>query len=268
MIKKDPQLSHIEILQPERARMEDVELVHTFSYLEDLFSYEHTFRTINSELPLSRSIVESFMMGVGGTVLAMEKTSEYHFCLNLGGGFHHSMPDHAEGFCYLNDVAIAAKLFLYHNPEKKVLIIDLDLHQGNGNAYIFRDEPRVFTFSMHQENIYPKKEKSDLDVPLQPGIRDEEYLNHLKTSLQKIEADFYPDLVFYIAGADPYENDMLGALKVSIGGLIQRDRLIRDFCLRLNSPMVMVTAGGYALDPIDTVQIHYNTVKVFAIEEY
>lgn len=267
-ICRDPELSKLKLISPEPARMEDIELVHTFNYLEDLFSYHHTFRTVRSELPLNRSIVESVMMGVGGTVKAMELSDQYQFCLNLGGGYHHAMPDHAEGFCYLNDVAIATKLYLLLNPNRKVLILDLDLHQGNGNAYIFQDEPNVFTFSMHQDNIYPKKEKSSMDIPLQPGIQDKEYLNILNSSLETIKEKFQPNLIFYLAGADPYEKDTLGELKVSMEGLMKRDRMIRDFALNLNVPLVLTLAGGYAEDWRDTVQIHFNTIKVLAVEEY
>lgn len=267
-IKSDPEMASIEILSPDMARMEDIELVHTFNYMEDLFSYEHSFRTMHSELPLSRSIVQSFMYGVGGTVAAMEKTEEYQFCFNLGGGYHHSMPDHAEGFCYLNDVAVATKLFLYLNPGKKVLIADLDLHQGNGNSCIFQDDPDVFTFSMHQGNIYPKKEDSDLDISLDPGIEDEEYLATLDDCLTKIKSSFSPDLIFYLAGADPYVGDTLGELKVSMEGMMERERRIRNFSLDLDVPTVIVTAGGYAKDPKDTVTIHYNAIKVFASEPF
>ncbi|MCC5816617.1 MAG: histone deacetylase [Leptospira sp.] len=267
-IKKDPNLDSIDILAPERARMEDLELVHTFNYLEDLFSYEHSFRTMHSELPLSRSIVDSFMHGVGGTVMAMELSETYQFCFNLGGGYHHSMPDHAEGFCYLNDVAIATRLFQYNNPDKKVLIADLDLHQGNGNSYIFKDDENVFTFSMHQGNIYPKKEDSDLDISLEPGIKDTEYLKILDDSLKKIQNEFKPDLVFYLAGADPYEGDSLGELNISMEGMMERDRRMRNFSRDLDVSTIIVTAGGYAKDPEDTVSIHYNSIRVFCSEEF
>jgi acetoin utilization deacetylase AcuC-like enzyme len=266
-IKKDYRYDSIPIIAPDRARMEDIELVHTFSYLEDLFSYEHTFRTMHSELPLNRSIVESFQYGVGGTVAAMEATSEYMFCFNTGGGYHHSFPDRAEGFCYLNDVAIATKLYLYQNPNSRVLIADLDLHQGNGNSLIFQGDDSVFTFSMHQENIYPKKETSDLDIPLSPGIQDEEYLSLLEEGIRKIESSFQPDLIFYLAGADPYEDDSLGELKVSMNGLKERDRIMKALAKKKNIPCVVVTAGGYARNPQDTVQIHMNTLEVFCIED-
>ncbi|WCL48241.1 histone deacetylase [Leptospira sp. GIMC2001] len=266
-IRKDPILKNIQILAPERAKMEDLELVHRPEYLDDLFSYEHSFRTMNSELPLSRSIVESFLYGVGGTVEAMEKTSEFQFCFNLGGGYHHSMPDHAEGFCYLNDVAIATRLFLLQNPGKKVLIADLDLHQGNGNSFIFQDDSDVFTFSIHQGNIYPKKEDSDLDIALAPGTGDEEYLRVLDESLAIIESKFLPDIIFYLAGADPYMDDSLGELKLSLDGLIARDTKIRDFSIKHNVSTVIVTAGGYANHPEDTVKIHFNSIKVFCSKD-
>lgn len=266
-IKNDPELDGFEVASPDRARMEDLELVHTFSYLEDLFSYEHTFRTMHSELPLTRNIVESFLYGVGGTVMAMEHTDRYQFCFNIGGGYHHSMPDHAEGFCYLNDVAIAAKLFQYNNPDKKVLIVDLDLHQGNGNSYIFKDDPDVFTFSMHQGNLYPKKEESDLDIALEPGIKDKEYMRLLDEALGKIKKEFKPDIIFYLSGADPYEDDSLGELKISMKGMIEKDVRMKEFSLKLGVSTVIVTAGGYAREPEDTVQIHYNSIRAFCLPE-
>jgi acetoin utilization deacetylase AcuC-like enzyme len=262
-IKKDKDLKDVEIIAPEKANMEDLELVHTNSYLDDLFSFEHTFRTMYSELPLTRNIIHSFMYGVGGTVLAMQKSNEYSFCYNIGGGYHHSLPDRAEGFCYLNDVAIATKLYLFHNPDKKVLIIDLDLHQGNGNSYIFKNHPNVFTFSIHQGNIYPKKEESNLDIAVEPGIKDKEYLRLLDDSLASIKKDFKPDLIFYLAGADPYEHDTLGEMKISMNGMKERDLRIVNFSLERNVSTVIVTAGGYAKDPNDTVRLHYNSVKIF-----
>lgn len=263
-IKSDSKLKDIEIVAPDRANMEDLELVHTNSYLDDLFSYEHTFRTMYSELPLTRSIIDSFLFGVGGTIQAMKLAKDYNFCFNLGGGYHHSFPDKAEGFCYLNDVAIATKMYQLENPGKNVLIIDLDLHQGNGNSYIFQDDPSVFTYSMHQGNIYPKKEASTLDLSLEPGIKDKEYLKILDESLSNIKMNFKPDIIFYLAGADPYEYDSLGELKISMNGLKDRDRRVRDFSLECDVSTVIVTAGGYAKDPNDTVCIHYNSVKVFS----
>lgn len=176
------------------------------------------------------------------------------------------MPDRAEGFCYLNDAAIAVKLYQRTYPGRKILFIDLDLHQGNGNSVVFQEDSDVFTFSMHQENLYPKKEKSGLDIPLEEGTEDGKYLELLTESLHKIKSDFKPDLIFYIAGADPFEGDSLGDLKLTLQGLRKRDKIVRDFVRALDVPAVILPAGGYAKDFYDTVTIHYNTIKVFATD--
>jgi acetoin utilization deacetylase AcuC-like enzyme len=262
-VKRDPVLGKMEILRPERVLDQYLELVHTKEYLDDLFSYEHTPRTLYSELPLNRNIVDSFCYGVGGTVYAMELTREHKFAFNMGGGYHHSFPERAEGFCYLNDIAIAIRKSKELSEDHKALIIDLDLHQGNGNSYIFQYDDKVFTFSMHQGNIYPKKESSNLDVHLEAGTKDDQYLTLLRDSLKAIKKDFDPEIVYFLAGADPYEDDSLGELKVSMKGLKERDRLVRKFCTDNKIPCVITLAGGYARDFRDTVEIHFNTIAVF-----
>lgn len=267
LVKRDSKLSNLYIYKPDLAKTKDLSLVHTQEFLDDFFSLKITERTQYSELPLTKQIVHSFVLAVGGTILSMELTQKYKFVYHIGGGFHHSMPDRAEGFCYLNDAAIASKLYQKEYPGKKILFIDLDLHQGNGNSFVFQDDPDVFIFSMHQENLYPKKEKSDLDISLEEGTDDKEYLELLKKSLHKIESDFKPDLIFYIAGADPFEGDSLGDLKLTFQGLRKRDQIIRDFVYSLNDTRVVILpAGGYAKDFYDTVTIHYNTIKIFAAD--
>lgn len=262
-LKQDSNFANVDVLLPPIADQIDLELVHTDQYLNDLFSYEHTPRTHYSELPLTRNIVESFLFGVGGTVFATDLTHNYQFAFNMGGGYHHSFPDRAEGFCYLNDIAVAIRRKQMNYPKVRVLIVDLDLHQGNGNSYIFKSDPNVFTFSMHQDNIYPKKEESNLDIGLAPGTRDEEYLKKLSSSLEEIGRTFKPQLVYYLAGADPYEDDSLGELKISLGGLIARDKQVYNFCKELSIPCVVTLAGGYARDFRKTIEIHFNTAKVF-----
>ncbi|AYV56931.1 histone deacetylase family protein [Leptospira kmetyi] len=266
LVKQDPKLADLYVYKPDPAKEKDLALVHTKEFLKDFFSLKITERTQYSELPLTKQIVQSFVLAVGGTILATELTQKYKFVYHIGGGFHHSMPDRAEGFCYLNDAAIAGKLYQKKHPGKKILFIDLDLHQGNGNSVVFQGDPDVFTFSMHQENLYPKKEKSGLDIPLGEGTDDKKYLELLEKSLNDIKADFKPDLIFYIAGADPFEGDSLGDLKLTFQGLRKRDKIVRDFALALNAPAVILPAGGYAKDFHDTVTIHYNTIKVFAAD--
>lgn len=260
----DEHFSKISIHEPEKANIEDLELVHTNEYLDDLLNLKITNRTKFSELPLNQRILESFLYGVGGTLLATDLTETYQFVFNLGGGLHHSFPDHAEGFCYLNDVAIAAKHFLLKNNNKQVLIIDLDVHQGNGTAKIFENSKNVFTFSMHQENIYPKKELSDFDIPLEENITDLEYLKLLDISLEKIHKVCKPDIIYYLAGADPYEGDRLGNVKLTFKGLKERDERVKNFAIKNNAKVVILAAGGYARNFMDTVKIHYNTAQIFA----
>jgi acetoin utilization deacetylase AcuC-like enzyme len=216
-----------------------------------------------SELPLTQSILETFLYGVGGTILATELTEKFDYVFNIGGGYHHSYPDHAEGFCYLNDVAVATNMYLGKYPENKVLIIDLDVHQGNGNSKIFQGDERVFTFSMHQENLYPKKEESSMDIGLPDNCSDTLYLKYLDDALDDIYKVHKPQLIYYLAGADPYEDDRLGSLKITKYGLISRDKKIKDFALKTNSKAVIVTAGGYATNTSDTVMIHYQTAREF-----
>ncbi|WP_086005180.1 histone deacetylase [Leptospira alstonii] len=266
LVKQDHKLADLYVYKPDPAKDKDLALVHTKEFLKDFFSLKLTERTQYSELPLTEQIVHSFVLAVGGTILAMELTQKYKFVYHIGGGFHHSLPDRAEGFCYLNDAAIAGKLYQKTYPGKKILFIDLDLHQGNGNSVVFQEDPDAFTFSMHQENLYPKKERSGLDVPLEEGTEDKKYLELLVESLRKIESEFKPDLIFYIAGADPFEGDSLGDLKLTFQGLRKRDKIVRDFANKLNAPTVILPAGGYAKDFYDTVTIHYNTIKVFAAD--
>ncbi|XDD49300.1 histone deacetylase [Leptospira sp. WS92.C1] len=266
LVKQDPKLASLYVHKPDPAKENDLALVHTKEFLKDFFELKLTERTQYSELPLTKEIVQSFVLAVGGTVLATKLTETYRFVYHIGGGFHHSMPDRAEGFCYLNDAAIAGKMYQKQYPDKKILFIDLDLHQGNGNSVVFQNDPDVFTFSMHQENLYPKKEKSGMDVPLPEGIDDKSYLELLEGSLQKIQSIFKPDLIFYIAGADPFEGDSLGDLKLTFQGLRKRDKIIRDFTLALDARSVILPAGGYAKDFHDTVTIHYNTIKIFAAD--
>lgn len=264
LICLDEHFSKITFHEPEKVSREQLELVHTKEYLEDLFGLKITDRTRYSELPLNERILESFLYGVGGTILATELTSRFQFVFNLGGGLHHSFSDHAEGFCYLNDVAVATRVYLKNNPGKQVLIVDLDVHQGNGNAHIFQNDPNVFTFSMHQDNLYPKKETSNFDIPLDENLKDNEYLSLLDNSLSNIEKQIKPDLIYYLAGADPFEGDRLGNIKLTFKGLRERDERIKKFAQKINSKVVILAAGGYARNFMDTIKIHYHTAQVFA----
>lgn len=261
-LKQSDHFKNHQFVEPVPVTFEDAQLVHDRSYVQDLRELNYSKRVYRSELPLNRAIVDAFMLASGGTVLAAELALQNGNSMNLAGGFHHAFADHAEGFCYLNDVAIATRKLQNEKRVKKVLVIDLDVHQGNGTARIFRFSRSVFSFSMHEEKNYPVKEKGSLDVGLPTGMNDDEYIALLTDSLQFIEKKFSPDLIFYVAGVDPYEHDRLGGLSLTKEGMKERDRVIRDFLPGI--PRCTVLAGGYALDPMDTVDLHVQTCEVLA----
>jgi acetoin utilization deacetylase AcuC-like enzyme len=250
-----------DFIEPRMATAEDLLLVHTKDYVHDLMSMLWTERTIRSELPLTEDIRNSYLLGTGGTILACQKALGCRVAVNLSGGFHHAFPDHAEGFCYTNDVAIAIRRLQRDNQVRRFLVVDCDLHQGNGTAYIFRVVPDVFTFSIHQENNYPVKQRSDLDIGLADRTGDAAYLAHLREHVPGIIDDFAPEFVIYLAGADPYEHDQLGDLSLTMDGLRQRDEFVIGECVERNIPVAVLLAGGYAVNTDDTVTIHCNTCK-------
>lgn len=249
-------------LAPLPASPEQALLAHDKAYIDDFTKLRMTPRLNRSELPLNRAIVDAFFLGVGGTIYAANAAVQYGSAMNIGGGFHHAFADHAEGFCYLNDVAIAAMDLRAQGKANRFLIIDLDVHQGNGTAKIFKDDENVFTFSMHEENNYPIKESSDLDIGLESGCNDEMYLRLLKDSMDKIRKEFEPDVVFYVAGVDPFEHDRLGGLSVTKKGMLQRDTLVKEYWSK--SKLVTVLAGGYAINTEDTIDLHFQTCEVLA----
>ncbi|MGQ9604347.1 MAG: histone deacetylase family protein [bacterium] len=241
--------------------LSDILLVHTREYIEDLRGLRLSERTYRSELPLTEEIVNAHLLMAGGTCQASEIALKEGICVHLGGGFHHAYDDHAEGFCYINDTAVAAARLMQQGIARKVIIIDCDLHQGNGTAFIFRDQPDVFTFSIHQENNYPIKERSDLDIGLPDGAEDQLYLDELRVVSEILKnKDF--EVCFYLAGADPYLSDRLGGLAVSKEGLMKRDEFVIGECFNRSIPVCILLAGGYAQDVMDVVDIHVNTVLV------
>lgn len=250
-----------DFIEPQPASIEDLLLVHTKEYVDDFMSLSWTYRTDHSELPLTEDIKMSYLIGTGGTILACQKALIDLISVNIGGGFHHAFPDHAEGFCYTNDIAIAIRKLQKNKQAQKFFVVDCDVHQGNGTAYIFRNDDNVFTFSIHQENNYPIKQKSDLDIGLNDNIGDFIYLNHLKRTIPDIMDSFKPEIVIYLAGADPYKYDRLGGLSLTINGLLQRDEFVMNECISRNIPIVVLLAGGYAINTEDTVTIHFNTCR-------
>ena len=256
-------LPKIEFAEPPLASEDDIALVHDRAYLNKLTKgtlSPHEILTL--ELPYSKELVTGSFLCCGGTILASVLALEQKIGIHIGGGFHHAFPDHGEGFCVLNDIAVAVKKLKKDKSIKKALIIDCDLHQGNGNAFIFKDDKDVFTFSIHQENNYPfYKPPSDLDIGLADRTKDKAYIECLEKHIPKVISDFKPEMIFYVAGADPYENDQIGNLALTIEGLKKRDEFIFFQGLNYGIPVAIVLAGGYAYNRDDTVRIHTNTIK-------
>lgn len=251
-----------DLIEPRPATVAELQLVHLPDYIRDFMNFEYTEQMITSELPLNREIRDFFLLATGGTIMAAEEALNRGKAINLNGGFHHAFPDHAEGFCYLHDPAIAIQKLRSANKIKRVVVIDCDLHQGNGTAYIFRREPEVFTYSIHQENIYPEKQESDLDVGLPDDADDELYLNHLGREVPAICDRFQPQLICYVAGADPFRHDQLGTVQLTKAGLKQRDAIVINNAAERGIPIFVVLAGGYAVNTADVVDIHYQTAAV------
>ena len=248
-----------DLVEPRAATWDELALVHTPEYLEKLRTGTVTREDIAQlELPWSEEMVEGFRLMVGGTIEAALAAAPV--AAHLGGGLHHAFPNHGEGFCPFNDVAVAARVLLARGLER-IAIVDLDVHHGNGTAFIFESDPRVFTFSMHQQHNYPMwKPRGSLDIGLPDGAHDATYLHELERALPAVAAH-RPQLVFYLAGADPYEDDQLGGLRITKEGLRRRDRMVIDAVRAAGVPLVVVLAGGYARRVEDTVAIHVATIE-------
>ncbi|MCW5960081.1 MAG: histone deacetylase [Pyrinomonadaceae bacterium] len=261
-----------EIEEPHPARIEDLTLVHTEDYVNRLKSGTLEKREIRRlGLPWTESLVRRTFLAVSGTINAAQTALKTGVSSNLAGGTHHAFPDRGEGFCVLNDVAVAIRVLQREGLAKRFLIIDCDVHQGNGTASIFQNDDEVFTFSIHGEKNYPLfKEVSNLDIELPDGTTDTIYLETLNEALDRI-FHHQPDIVFYLGGADPYVNDKLGRLSLSIEGLRQRDEMVLNYARSHSVPIVTTLSGGYAQDIRDTVEIHCNTIRavksVFGVQE-
>ena len=251
-----------DFLQPEMAPDEDVLRVHTPAYVRKLQTDSLTLsERMKLEIPVSESTVKGFWLAAGGSILAGRKALDDGFAANLSGGFHHACAGHGEGFCMLHDVAIAIRSLQAAGAIRTAMTVDTDVHQGNGTAAIFADDESVFTLSIHQENNYPMpKPPSDEDIGLADGTPDPEYLDALEEGLVHSVKRFAPDMIFYIGGADPYREDQLGGLALTIEGLQKRDRLVLEHARRRGIPVASTLAGGYARRVADTVRIHVNTI--------
>lgn len=251
-----------QFIEPTPATIPQVLLVHTQDYVERLCNGQLTANEIRRlGLPWSPALVTRSFYAAGGTISAAREALVKGAASNLAGGTHHSFPDHGEGFCVLNDVAIAIRVLQQKQAISRAAIIDCDVHQGNGTASIFSTDPNVFTFSMHGAKNYPLfKQTSTLDVELPDKTKDDVYLKVLETNLPLV-FQFEPQIVFYLAGADPFVGDKLGRLSVSIEGLRLRDETVLSHCYQRQIPIVTVMSGGYGEDLNDTVEIHCNTIR-------
>jgi acetoin utilization deacetylase AcuC-like enzyme len=277
-----------DFLTPQPASDQDILLVHTPEYVHKLKTGKLSEREeLQLEVPFSPELVRAFWLSAGGSILAAENALKDGLAVNLGGGFHHAFPDHGEGFCMIHDVAVAIRRMQHDGKIRTAMTVDCDVHHGNGTAAIFAgtrtaSQPLpssgpatlgnsaqirgvhagdVFTISLHQENNYPAwKPASSIDVDLPDGTTDEDYLAWLDNALSSGLRQFTPDLICYIAGADPYREDQLGGLALTIEGLKKRDELMFRVARAGGIPVMVTYAGGYALRVEDTVKIHCNTV--------
>jgi acetoin utilization deacetylase AcuC-like enzyme len=251
------------IAEPDPIERWVLRLVHTDRYIDDILDgtlSEQDARRLG--FPWSPELRERSLRTAQGTVEAARDALAHGAGINLAGGTHHAFPDHGEGFCCFNDVALAVRRLQREGLVRRVLVVDLDVHQGNGTAAIFADDAETYTFSMHGANNFPfRKERSRRDVELPDGCGDAEYLATLDRHLDEVFDAADAELAFYLAGADPYAGDRFGRLGVSIDGLRTRDRRVLAACRRRGLPVVLTLAGGYAREVDDIVTIHSNTVE-------
>lgn len=250
--------------EPERATRESLLLVHTADYVDRFCAGQlgpDDLRRLG--FPWSDALVERSLRAVGGTCEAAAAALEHGVAMNLAGGTHHAFPDHGEGFCVFNDIAIAVRLLQRARRVRRVAIVDLDVHQGNGTNAIFTGDDLVFTFSMHGGRNYPfHKVRGSLDVELDDGTSDEHYLTLLAEHLPAVIAAAQPDLVIYLAGADPHEGDALGRLQLTFEGLARRDAFVMELCREVGLPVAITIGGGYGRNLEDTVRIHVETARI------
>jgi len=251
-----------DLIVPHAATDEEILRAHDAEYLRRVAGGELDRAEVRRiGFPWSPGMVERSRRSAGGTIEACRAALVDGAAVNLAGGTHHSFRDRGEGYCVFNDAAIASRPMQAEGRVERVVVIDCDVHQGNGTAAIFADDPTVFTFSIHGRNNFPfHKERSDLDVELPDGTADAEYLAALEAALERAIPESRADLAIYVSGADPHERDRLGRLKVSRAGLLARDRGVFAHCRRAGLPVVAVMAGGYNQDVAETVEIHLQTV--------
>ncbi|HYL35727.1 MAG TPA: histone deacetylase [Bryobacteraceae bacterium] len=251
-----------DFVEPQPASDEDVLRVHEAGWVHRLKTGTLSeAEVVRLEIPYSKAMVDGFWLATGGTLLAARNALGGRIGFNIGGGFHHAFRGHGEGFCAIHDVAVAIRALQHERLIERAMVVDCDVHHGNGTAAIFAGDRTVLTLSMHQFHNYPnEKPASTIDVHLRDGLGDEEYLTRLRGALD-LALGFGPNLILYLAGADPYGEDQLGGLGLTMEGLKQRDHLVFETALRRNVPVAVALAGGYARNTADTVTIHCNTAK-------
>ena len=256
--------SHENFFKPSSLKDSDVLLTHDEDYYHRFSSLLLTKKEIRPiGFPMSKELVIREKKIAQGTIECVDFSIKNGISMNIAGGTHHAFKDRGEAFCMLNDQAIAANYLIKNNKAKKILIIDLDVHQGNGTASIFRENNNVFTLSFHGEKNYPfKKEKSDLDIEFPDKTDDEFYINKLKEILPKVFDEFEPDFIFYLAGVDVLENDKLGRLSLSISGCKKRDQFVLELCKKNNIPIQISMGGGYSISIKDILEAHSNTYRL------
>jgi len=252
------------VLDPDAASDELLRLVHTADYVERMsLGRLDAAEQRRLGFPWSAALVERSRRTVGGTLAAARHALVHGVAMNLAGGTHHAFPDHGEGFCVFNDVAITIRLLQRERRIRRAVVIDLDVHQGNGTHAVFSGDSSVFTFSMHGAKNYPfEKVPGSLDIELPDATSDDPYLAHLSDALPRVLHASQPDLVFYLAGADPHEGDRLGRMKLSFAGLERRDAMVMQACREVGIPIVTMIAGGYGHEIAHTVRVHVATARI------
>jgi acetoin utilization deacetylase AcuC-like enzyme len=265
-LEKRGLLSASNLMEPVKATREQVMLVHSPEWvaalLDGTIRYEQVMKL---EIPYSRPMVEGFLYHTGGSIEAARAALRDGAAFNIGGGFHHAFEGHGEGFCAIHDVAVAVRVLQEEQAIRTAMVIDTDVHQGNGTAGIFAGDETVFTLSIHQRDNYPYvKQLSDLDIELDDGVEDVEYLAALGAGLEEAFERMRPDLVAYVAGSDPFEQDKLGGLRLTMAGMMERDLLVLRAARGRGVPVFVTLAGGYAMKLEDTVALHTNTALALA----
>lgn len=265
-IQSDPRFNPHELVRPPAATDEQLLRVHTLPYIQRVTSGSMSPREIRSlGFPWSPQLIERSRRSSGATISACYSALQEGCAINLAGGTHHAYADRAEGFCIFNDSVVAARELQANHRANSVLIIDCDVHQGNGTAALVRNDPSIYAFSIHSERNYPQpKEVSDLDIGLPDETGDTEYLSALRYGLETAFRESVPDLAIFLAGADPYQGDRLGRLSLTLAGLAARDRAVLDACRERSVPVAISMAGGYCPDIQQIVDCHFQTVAIAA----